>query len=57
MFGLPRPNDAGKSTLMRIVATLQEPDTGRVWRKLIDVSVERRDDRLPAIRFPGRPAA
>jgi ABC-type multidrug transport system ATPase subunit len=30
MFGLLGPNDAGKSTLMRILATLQEADAGSV---------------------------
>ncbi|MGZ8471082.1 MAG: ATP-binding cassette domain-containing protein, partial [Gemmatirosa sp.] len=30
MFGLLGPNGAGKSSLMRTLATLQEPDTGSV---------------------------
>ena len=30
MYGLLGPNDAGKSTLMGILATLQEPDEGSI---------------------------
>ena len=30
MFGLLGPNGAGKSSLMRTVATLQDPDSGTV---------------------------
>lgn len=30
MFGLLGPNGAGKSSLMRTIATLQEPDTGKI---------------------------
>lgn len=30
MFGLLGPNGAGKSSLMRTIATLQEPDTGEI---------------------------
>ena len=30
MFGLLGPNGAGKSSLMRTIATLQEPDTGNI---------------------------
>ena len=37
MFGLLGPNGAGKSSLMRTLATLQEPDTGRVQFAGIDV--------------------
>lgn len=37
MFGLLGPNGAGKSSLMRTLATLQEPDTGSVTFDGIDV--------------------
>lgn len=37
MFGLLGPNGAGKSSLMRTVATLQEPDNGTVHFQGIDV--------------------
>ncbi len=37
MFGLLGPNGAGKSSLMRTVATLQEPDAGSVFLDEIDV--------------------
>jgi ABC-type multidrug transport system ATPase subunit len=37
MFGLLGPNGAGKSSLMRTVATLQEPDGGTVHFQNIDV--------------------
>ncbi len=37
MFGLLGPNGAGKSSLMRTVATLQEPDSGSVHFFGIDV--------------------
>ncbi|MGA7158128.1 MAG: ABC transporter ATP-binding protein [Acidobacteriaceae bacterium] len=37
MFGLLGPNGAGKSSLMRTVATLQDPDSGSVQLDGIDV--------------------
>ncbi len=37
MFGLLGPNGAGKSSLMRTVATLQEPDSGSIFLDGIDV--------------------
>lgn len=37
MFGLLGPNGAGKSSLMRTVATLQEPDSGAIQLDGIDV--------------------
>jgi ABC-2 type transport system ATP-binding protein len=37
MFGLVGPNGAGKSSLMRTVATLQEPDSGSITLDGIDV--------------------
>jgi ABC-type multidrug transport system ATPase subunit len=37
MFGLLGPNGAGKSSLMRTIATLQDPDAGRVMFDGIDV--------------------
>src|SRR6201994_2853841 len=37
MFGLLGPNGAGKSSLMRTVATLQEPDSGSIMLDGIDV--------------------
>lgn len=37
MFGLLGPNGAGKSSLMRTIATLQEPDTGAIALDDLDV--------------------
>ncbi|MFT7677660.1 MAG: ABC-2 type transport system ATP-binding protein [Planctomycetota bacterium] len=37
MFGLLGPNGAGKSSLMRTIATLQQPDAGSVQFENIDV--------------------
>jgi ABC-type multidrug transport system ATPase subunit len=37
MFGLVGPNGAGKSSLMRTIATLQDPDSGTVTLDGIDV--------------------
>jgi ABC-2 type transport system ATP-binding protein len=37
MFGLLGPNGAGKSSLMRTIATLQQPDSGSIHFRDIDV--------------------
>ena len=44
MYGLLGPNDAGKSTLMRILATLQEPDQGSI--RLGDTDVLNQKDEV-----------
>jgi ABC-type multidrug transport system ATPase subunit len=44
MFGLLGPNGAGKSSLMRTIATLQEPDAGSI--RLGDIDVLREKDRV-----------
>jgi len=44
MFGLLGPNGAGKSSLMRTIATLQEPDTGSI--KLGDIDVLTQKDEV-----------
>jgi ABC-2 type transport system ATP-binding protein len=41
MFGLLGPNGAGKSSLMRTIATLQDPDSGSVTFDGIDVTKEK----------------
>jgi ABC-2 type transport system ATP-binding protein len=41
MFGLLGPNGAGKSSLMRTVATLQDPDTGSIFLDDLDVLKEK----------------
>ena len=41
MFGLLGPNGAGKSSLMRTVATLQDPDTGSIFLDGLDVLKEK----------------
>ncbi len=43
MFGLLGPNGAGKSSLMRTVATLQDPDSGSIDLDGIDV-LKQKDD-------------
>lgn len=45
MFGLLGPNGAGKSSLMRTIATLQEPDSGSVMLGDIDVIKQKEDVR------------
>ncbi|MEP2025321.1 MAG: ABC transporter ATP-binding protein [Reichenbachiella sp.] len=45
MFGLLGPNGAGKSSLMRTLATLQEPDTGSITFGDIDVLKQKEDVR------------
>ena len=44
MFGLLGPNGAGKSSLMRTIATLQEPDSGSIM--LGDIDILREKDRV-----------
>ncbi len=46
MFGLLGPNGAGKSSLMRTIATLQQPDTGSIVFDGIDVLKNPQDLRL-----------
>ena len=45
MFGLLGPNGAGKSSLMRTIATLQEPDTGTITLGNIDVLKQKEEVR------------
>ncbi len=42
MYGLLGPNRAGKSTLMRVPATLQEPDEGGINLTWIGKEIPRR---------------
>lgn len=44
MYGLLGPNGAGKSSLMRTIATLQEPDAGSI--RLGDIDVLKEKDRV-----------
>lgn len=46
MFGLLGPNGAGKSSLMRTIATLQQPDSGSITFDGIDVLNNPQDLRL-----------
>ncbi|HJY37109.1 MAG TPA: ATP-binding cassette domain-containing protein, partial [Steroidobacteraceae bacterium] len=41
MFGLLGPNGAGKSSLMRTIATLQDPDSGSITFDGIDVVADK----------------
>ena len=41
MFGLLGPNGAGKSSLMRTIATLQDPDSGTITLDGIDVLTQK----------------
>ncbi len=45
MFGLLGPNGAGKSSLMRTIATLQEPDEGSITLGDLDVLTQKDDVR------------
>jgi ABC-2 type transport system ATP-binding protein len=45
MFGLLGPNGAGKSSLMRTIATLQEPDEGSIDLDGLDVLTQKEDVR------------
>ena len=45
MFGLLGPNGAGKSSLMRTIATLQDPDTGTITLDGIDVLTQKNEVR------------
>ncbi len=45
MFGLLGPNGAGKSSLMRTIATLQEPDSGSITLDGIDVLKQKNEVR------------
>lgn len=45
MFGLLGPNGAGKSSLMRTIATLQDPDSGSIMLDGMDVLKQKNDVR------------
>src|SRR6266700_1303440 len=45
MFGLLGPNGAGKSSLMRTVATLQDPDSGSIVLDKLDVLAQKTEVR------------
>src|SRR6201992_2385484 len=45
MFGLLGPNGAGKSSLMRTIATLQDPDAGSIDLDGLDVLRQKNEER------------
>jgi ABC-type multidrug transport system ATPase subunit len=45
MFGLLGPNGAGKSSLMRTIATLQEPDSGEIFLGDVNVLTQKQEIR------------
>ncbi len=45
MFGLVGPNGAGKSSLMRTIATLQDPDSGSITLDGLDVLKQKNEVR------------
>jgi len=52
IFGLIRPNGSGKSSLMRTIAILQEPDKGSMLFENIDIlKTKRRNEKSFGISF------
>ena len=51
MFGLVGPNGAGKSSLMRTVATLQDPDSGTITLDGLDVLAQKNEVRKGKFKF------
>ena len=41
MFGLLGPNGAGKSSLMRTIATLQDPDSGSITFDGVNIATDK----------------